>query len=161
MARAVTYAGREGLVVGNALGRGVHGIVVKAFSQSGTGSSAIKVHEREFTYVCERDVYLRLEMNGVKEVLGHHVPQLIDFDDKLWLIRMTIVSRPFVLDFAGAYLDSPPDYPEEVLTQWRQEKREQFEDKWPKVQAVLRGLQRYGVYMADVNPGNVGFVIED
>ena len=30
--------------------------------------------------------------------------------DILWVIEMEIVSPPFVLDFAGAYLDHRPDY---------------------------------------------------
>jgi hypothetical protein len=29
---------------------------------------------------------------------------------------MTIVTRPDVLDFAGAYLDMPPEFSEEVMT---------------------------------------------
>jgi hypothetical protein len=70
---------------------------------------------------------------------------------------MTIVTRPFVLDFAGAYLDEPPDFSEEVLADWRAEKQEQFGSRWPEVQAILRTLQRYGVFLMDANPGNISF----
>ena len=28
---------------------------------------------------------------------------------------MHVIARPFVVDFAGAHLDEPPDYPPEVL----------------------------------------------
>ncbi len=70
---------------------------------------------------------------------------------------MEIVTRPFVLDFADAYLDKPPDYPDEVLAEWRTEKKEQFGDRWPEVELILLSLERYGVYLVDVSPGNVAF----
>jgi hypothetical protein len=47
-------------------------------------------------------------------VLGFNVPQLIGFDDELHVIEMTVVKRPFVLDFAAAYLDVRPEFPEDV-----------------------------------------------
>ena len=52
---------------------------------------------------------------------GLRVPRLLQFDDDLWVIEMTIVSRPFVLDFAGAYLDMPPDFSDEVMADWHAE----------------------------------------
>jgi hypothetical protein len=68
-----------------------------------------------------------------------------------------LVARPFVLDFAGAYLDQAPDFSEEVLADWRAEKQEQFGPRWSDVQAILGLLESYGVFMIDVNPGNVSF----
>lgn len=41
---------------------------------------------------------------------------------------MTVVTRPFVLDFAGAYLDRAPDYNAETIEEWRKEKVEQFDE---------------------------------
>jgi len=38
-----------------------------------------------------------------------------------------------------------------------QEKREQFGDRWPAVQAILRRLQGSGVFLADVTPNNIRF----
>jgi hypothetical protein len=70
---------------------------------------------------------------------------------------MEVVSRPFVLDFAGAYLDKPPDYSDEVLADWRSEKQEQFGERWSDVELILSSLQRYGIYVADVSPSNVSF----
>ena len=81
-------------------------------------------------------------------------------DDRLLIIEMTRVSPPFLLDFGGAYLDDPPEFlPDELARQqWDTEKREQFESNWPKVQAILRELEsRYGIQLADVNPGNIRF----
>ncbi|MFV1969026.1 MAG: hypothetical protein ACC628_26700 [Pirellulaceae bacterium] len=67
---------------------------------------------------------------------------MLQYDDELWVIKMEVVTRPFVLDFAGAYLDKPPDYPEEVLADWRTEKQEQFGDRWPNVELILSSLER-------------------
>lgn len=97
-------------------------------------------------------------MRGMSEMLGFHVPQLIRFDDELRVIEMSIVTRPFVLDFAGAYLDAPPEFPEEIWSDWEAEKREQFEKRWPVVQSVLAALEDLGVHMIDVSPSNIAFV---
>ncbi len=155
--RAEEYCRRKGLILANRLGFGVHGSVFAAINQSDSRRSAVKAHERERFYVRERDIYLRLLENSVTHVHAAEVPQLLGFDDVLWVIEMTIVSRPFVLDFAGAYLDEPPDFSEEVMAEWRAEKEEQFGSRWPEVQSILWALEHYGVFMADVNPGNVSF----
>jgi len=118
----------------------------------------LKIHERLDPYLRERDVYLRLYDHNVERIDGHHVPQLIDFDDDLLAIEMTVVVRPFVLDFGGAYLDRPPDYDEAILKEWQRDKAEQFERHWPAARSILYALERFGIYVADVNPGNIAFV---
>lgn len=159
--RARQYTQRSGLVLGQELGRGVHGIVFVIESQPEKGPmaarSAIKAHRREPDYCRERDVYLRLQEHGLTTIRGCHVPQMLAFDDELWVLEMTVVSRPFVLDFAGAYLDEPPDFSAEVMADWRAEKAEQFGSRWPEVQAILRFLEGRGVFMVDVNVGNISF----
>jgi hypothetical protein len=155
--RAHDYAKRKGVPLGAPLGSGVHGSVFVIASQTEIGRSAIKSHEHEQDYCRERDVYLRLKESGVTEIRGCAVPELLGYADDLWVIEMTVVSRPFVLDFAGAFLDRPPDFSEEVLADWRAEKQEQFGPRWGEVRAVLRELESYGVFLVDVNPGNVSF----
>lgn len=155
--RVQEYAGRKGLVLREWLGAGIHGSVFAAEYQSEGGRSALKGHERRSAYERERDVYLRLREADVTTIRGCHVPALIDHDDELWVIEMTIVSRPFVLDFAGADLDRAPDFSDEVLVDWRAEKQEQFGGRWPEVEAILGTLAAYGIFMLDVNPGNVSF----
>jgi hypothetical protein len=157
IARAEEYCSRKGLILAAQLGFGVHGSVFAAVNQSNGRRSAVKAHERERFYLRERNIYLRLMDQSVTHMRGAQVPQLLGHDDALWVIEMMIVSRPFVLDFAGAYLDFPPDFSEQVLEEWRAEKQEQFGSRWPEVQAILRELEDYGVYMSDVNPGNVSF----
>ncbi len=157
--RAERYCEEHGLFLGRPLGSGVHGSVFAVASQSETGGrSAIKVHERQRDYCRERDVYRRLLERGVTAIRGCTVPEMLACDDQLLVIEMTIVTRPFVLDFAGAYLDSRPDFSPEVLAEWREDKQEQFGPRWPEVQAILRSLEGYGVYLVDVNPGNIAFI---
>jgi hypothetical protein len=159
--RAEAFTRRYGLTVGNRLGAGVHGIVFATESQPENGApeavSAIKVHRHEPDYRRERDVYQRLKELGITSVRGFHVPQLLRHDDQLLVLELSIVTRPFVLDFAGAFLDRAPDFSEEVLADWRAEKKEQFGSRWAEVQAILRALEGMGVYMVDVNPGNIAF----
>lgn len=150
--RARQYAEKSGLEIRAELGFGYDGIVFATSCQS-----AIKALRYRPLYERERDVYLRLQENELSEVLGFIIPRMLHADDELWVIEMEIVSPPFVLDFAGAYLDVPPDYPEEVMQEWRAEKREQFGDRWPIVQGIMREFRQLGIYLADVKPGNIMF----
>ena len=47
-------------------------------------------------------MYQVLRDKGIYRIAGHYVPELIDWDEELLAIEMTMVERPFVLDFAGA-----------------------------------------------------------
>ena len=77
--------------------------------------SAFKVLRFQRLYECERDVYFRLRSQSVVNVAGFAVPQLIHHNDRLRFVETGIVSPPFVLNFAGAYLDLRPDYPDEMM----------------------------------------------
>jgi hypothetical protein len=50
-------------------------------------------------------------------------------DDELLGFEMTVVERPYLLDFAGAYLDTVPQFPDEVWAEWEADKREKFGDR--------------------------------
>jgi hypothetical protein len=155
--RAQQYCQRNGLQLGLQLGHGVHGNVFAAKSEANVDHSAIKIHDRERFYHREREVYRRLSEESITSVSGCAVPEVLRHDDELLAIEMSIVTPPFLLDFAGAYLDQQPDYSEEVIAEWLSEKAEQFGERWPKVQSILRQLERIGIYLADVNPGNIRF----
>ena len=154
---ARAYAAQHRLQLAERLGFGIHGIIFVAEDNSKAGKTAIKAHRSEEPYLRERDVYKRLKAVGITELVGCRVPQLIRTDDNLRVIEMTIVTRPFVLDFAGAWLDAPPSFPEEVWAEWAAEKREQFDVRWPKVQAVLDALVELDIHMIDVSPSNIAF----
>jgi hypothetical protein len=129
-----------------------------AANNSKVGRTAIKVHRESEPYLRERAAYERLKSAGIIEILGFNVPQFVHADDDLYVIEMTIVTRPFVLDFAGAYLDAPPDFSDEIWAEWESAKREQFDVRWPTVQAVLDALETLDIYMVDVSPSNIAFL---
>src|SRR6266496_2779392 len=111
---AQAFASQHELQLAERLGFGIHGIISVAEDKSKAGKTALKVHRSVEPYLREREVYQRLRDTGVSEILGFNVPQLIRFDDELRIIEMSIVTRPFILDFAGAWLDTPPDFPDET-----------------------------------------------
>lgn len=152
LVRANEYAFRYGCTLNQELGFGYDGIVFSTNCQS-----AVKALRFHALFARERDVYERLEEHQVREVLGFEVPRVIRTDEELFVIEMTIASPPFVLDFAGAYLDKPPDYPDDVLEAWLAEKAEQFGERWPEVRRVVASFRKWGVYLADVKPGNIEF----
>jgi len=102
-------------------------------------------------------VYRRLAELGIAEILGFNVPQFISADDELLVIAMTIITRPFVLDFASAYLERPPRFPPDVLVQWEEDKREQFGERWETVLRILAELRALGIHQLDASPSNIGF----
>jgi hypothetical protein len=107
--RAQEHARRHGLTLISQLGHGVHGSVFTAKCQPQPDElplySAVKAHKQEADYRRERDIYLRLQREGITEIRRCHVPELIAYDDDLLIIEMTIVTPPYLLDFAGAFLD--------------------------------------------------------
>jgi len=152
------YASRKGLQVRETLGSGIHGQVQMVQGDAVLGGTALKVYFEEVFFRRELAVYERLKEAGVRELLGFAVPQLIRADDELLALEMTVVERPFILDFAGAYLDQDaPQFDDAVWETWEADKRETFGLHWPEVEAVLTTLKRYGIHMLDVNPGNVAF----
>ncbi|HMD54932.1 MAG TPA: hypothetical protein VKJ65_10320 [Phycisphaerae bacterium] len=151
--RCGIYAAQRGLAITGNLGRGVHGSVY-----SSNTITAIKGHKQPESYRRELDCYNRLMEQNVTEIYGHHVPQLVSYDDDFLVIEITIVTPPFLLDFGGAYLDWPPEFSDEVMEQWASDKQEQFGKRWASVQRILAFLRDvHGIYMLDVNPGNIMF----
>jgi len=104
--------------------------------------------------------YQRLREAGVRKILGFHVPRLFRHDDALRVIEMDVVTRPFVLDFAGAYLGGLPEFSDEAWSMWEAQKHEQFDVRWPKVQEILAALEDFDIHMVDVSPSNIGFAEE-
>ncbi|MEK6262742.1 MAG: hypothetical protein AABP62_29445 [Planctomycetota bacterium] len=153
--RAHRYAAEHHIEIETELGFGFDGIVLSTNRQS-----AIKSFWHEPLYHRERDVYRRLTALHVTEIMGFKIPRLVQTDDLLWIVEMTIVSPPFVLDFAGAALDRRPQYPDDVLAEWQAEKAEQFGERWPTVRLIMSSFVGLGIYLADVKPGNIEFPAE-
>ena len=155
---AVAYAARYELRLSQRLGFGIHGSVHVVEHKIKRDKSAIKSHRTTEFYLRERAVYERLSGAAISDILGFHVPQFIRADDDLQVTEMTIVTRPFVLDFAGAYVGAPPEFSEDIWADWEAEKREQFGARWTAVRAVTSAFEDLGIYLADVSPNNIAFL---
>jgi hypothetical protein len=152
--RAVSYATRRSLEVNEAmrLGYGNDGAIWLTNMQT-----AIKAFARIDNYRIELECYQRLRDATVTSIRGFEVPQLIDFDDELAVIEMSVVKPPFLLDFGKVHLDKRPDFPAESLQEWRDEMKELWESRWPEVRLLLAALERFGIYYLDAKPGNIMF----
>jgi hypothetical protein len=158
--KARLYASRHRITLGDRLGFGIHGIVFSAKREAESAKTAVKIHRDRDPYRREREIYERLADLSVSEICGFHAPELIACDEDLWIIEMTVVSRPFVLDFAGAHLESLPDFAESIWEAWEEEKRDQFGERWTVVRKILDALETHGVFMVDVSPSNIAFLEE-
>jgi hypothetical protein len=65
-----------------------------------------------------------------------------------------------VLDFAAAYLDERRKFSPEIWEQWEADKREQFEERWSQVQAIMEEFEMFGIYLTDVTPNNIAFYVQ-
>ncbi len=139
------------------LGCGIHGSVWVVSDKQIPAPWVVKVLHRSEFYERERDCYRRLQSRGVFNLLGFNVPQLLAQDDLWHAVEMSIVKPPFVLDFAGAWLDKAPEFSVDVWEMWEVEKQEQFEEDWPEARRVLAALANLGIHMVDVHRGNVRF----
>lgn len=150
--KAQQYAASKGLTLLRFLGDGNDG----AAWESGR-NTAIKALERPDSYRREREAYVRLADRGVTDINGFAVPLLIDTDDTLKIVEMTIVFPPCVLDFAKSYVDHSPEFSPEVIADWEEETAELFGNDWPVVEAILAWLRIYGIHYFDARPGNIRF----
>ena len=121
------------------------------------GRYAVKVHQHQEPYRRECAVYRRLMEHAVERVQGFHVPKFIHSNDELMVIEMTIVTQPYVLDFAGAYLDTNPEFSEDIWADWEESRRESFGARWTIVQRVLVEFESLGVFLLDPSPSNIAF----
>ena len=157
IANAEAYAARNGLHLLERLGTGIHGIVFAVDGNAEFGPAALKVHYFTEPYLRERRAYERLKELGVSEIHGFEVPHLLDFDDESLALKMTIVMPPFVLDFAAAYMDSAPEFSDEIWQEWTRRNEEQFGPDWPMARMILAKLRVLGIDMHDPSPANIRF----
>jgi hypothetical protein len=147
------YCARRNLQILRVLGAGKDGTVFQT-----SRLSAVKAHEREESYLSEREVYFRLRELELFEICALSIPILINHDDELRVLEMTVVNPPYILDFASAWLDKPPDFSREVINEWHDRLRESFGPRFPDIMSVLETLaNEAGVFMLDIHPHNVKF----
>jgi hypothetical protein len=147
-----------------------HEIILDASAQRRAGldgavffstTSAVKGFYQDRQFQLELACYKRLKhRNAPEQICGFWVPQMIDFDRRLRVIEMQLVTPPYCVDFGKAYVDHTPDYFQHYSTG---EMRELFgEDRAKQVMKLLRELSmKYGINYADANPKNITFGDED
>jgi hypothetical protein len=157
IANAEAYAARHQLRLIERLGFGIHGIVYLVEGNSELGTAVLKAHFGREAYRRELSIYERLAELGVTHIRGFEVPCLLGSDDESWVLKITVVMPPYVLDFAGAYLDFPPKFSDEIWEEWIRKNEEQFGADWPMAQVILGDLEDVGIHMLDPSPSNIRF----
>jgi hypothetical protein len=157
IANAEAYAARNQLQLIERAGSGIHGIVFFVAGKTGLGTAVIKAHLSDEAYRREQDVYRRVMQLEITQIRGFEVPALLDADDALRILKLTLVMPPFLLDFASAHLNRAPEFSQEIWDDWQEKNREQFGDDWPMAQMILAELEGMGIYMLDPSPSNIRF----
>ena len=100
LARAKLFAERCGKTIKEQLGAGQDGVVlstgVDGIDVVENIQTAIKSFKHQSLFQRERDVYLRLSENNVGKLAGFAVPNLLSYDNDLWIVEMEVVRPPFV-----------------------------------------------------------------
>src|SRR2546429_246191 len=102
--RLTQYCQRHNITHMTLLGQGEDGSVWET-----SRHSAPKIHLTKESYSPELKAYIRLRQRIINWIAGFSVPVLLNSDDELLALEMTIVSPPYLLDFASAHLDAPLD----------------------------------------------------
>jgi hypothetical protein len=107
-----------------------------------SAGSAVKILALQKNYSDELTAYQRLRAESVDEINGFAIPKLLDSHDGLLAIEMSVVQRPFLLDFGKIYLDRPPPYwaDAQLMQNAHAEWRELFGERWPKVSAARQSF---------------------
>ena len=154
--RTLQYAKKYQIQLRSPLGsgRGQDGFVLKTDS-----ISAVKFFDSSERFERELEVYLILREMGIRQIAGHWVPLFIRSDEELKAIEMSIVDRPFLLDFAGAKQEyEVPDFEEHVMEEHYAHLQELFGDRWTDALHVADAFrQQTGFVLLDIHPGNIAF----
>ncbi|MFO0866506.1 MAG: hypothetical protein U0744_17985 [Gemmataceae bacterium] len=118
---------------------------------------AIKVHDRFDAYVRERGVYLRLRELGIDFICGSAVTPLLEYDDDLQAICMTMVHRPYILDFGDAFLGEPPEFSEDTMAERWAGRKNNVGDAFRTSPVFCNRSRSFGFTVLDVNPNNISW----
>ncbi|HZK80043.1 MAG TPA: hypothetical protein VFC46_03230 [Humisphaera sp.] len=121
--------------------------------------TAVKFFDRTDRFHRELEVYEVLREREIHDIAGHRAPRLIASDEELRAIEMTIVGRPFVLDFAGAKApDEIPDFEPHVMDEHMEHLQELFGERWADALHVAEMFRlATGFVLLDIHPGNIAF----
>lgn len=131
-------------------GWGLHGYVWQT-----TQDGILKVFFQQSSFRQELAVYLRLQARQVDRLQGFQIPILLNYDKDLFILELSYVRPPFVLDFADATLDTPPLELDVDSAEWISEKRSVYGQRWPDVSRLLDALRHLGIFYTDVHSENI------
>jgi len=154
---AESYAWQHGFEILGTLGDGTQGMVWRVRDKGKLHQRALKIHTSSMPYHTEVEVYERLR--SIPKLEGFNVPVILWHDDRWRAIEMGIVEPPYILDFAQACLDLPPDFSTEVWDDTLRKWRKAYGDDWPRVQRLLRALEGLGIYYLDVHRRNIALAM--
>ena len=143
-----SYIGTTGPVT--QLGAGMGGVVYL----SPLGTSAIKVYHRAESFNTELHAYEILRDVGITSIMGLTVPEVIAANADLWVLEMTVVKPPFLLDFAGVRF-TEPDFQDDALQGWYERIDDFFGPNAWFVYNVYNALAMHEVFYMDFKPGNI------
>jgi hypothetical protein len=153
LVRATQYTRRRKIERLDELGHGKDGHVWRTNRRS-----ALKIHEQDASYRVERNAYMRLRDFEVTNVAGFALPELVEYDDELLAIEMTVVSAPYILDFASAIFDFPPDLIEDEGHTFEDLVRYRFGEQADEILSLHDELAvRAGIFLMDPHPHNIKF----
>jgi hypothetical protein len=153
--RAKLYADRNGTEIIRTveLGHGMDGSV-----WASKRDSAIKAIRMSKNYADELEAYRRLQAANIHELCGFAVPRLIGSDAELRVIEMSIVQKPYALDFGKVYFDGAQRqaFEDRELRRERSAARSRYGTEWSRVAALLHVLESsFGIYYVDPRPTNI------
>lgn len=101
---------------------------------------------------------MRLRARKIDVIAGFEIPLLYAVDDDFLAIEMSIVKPPYLLDFASAKLDSPPDLIEDEGHSLADLVFERFGERAAEIFYLRQQLEQHaGIYLIDIHPHNIKF----
>ncbi len=133
--RRDAFCQQRGIGIAELRGYGIDGFVWQT-----SEDNILKVFRYESEFQNEVVVYQRLQSHQLDMLQGFQIPALIHYDKNLFVLELSYVKPPYILDFAAATLDQPsPGFGAEDPT-WISEKQRLFGSHWPEVVRLLDAL---------------------
>ena len=118
-----------------------------------TRETILKVHRYKERFQKELATYRRLAERNITRLKGFQLPQMVDYDEELNILELSIVSPPYILDFVEIGLGKMPGNFD--LDRIEAQQSKQFGNDWQDVRRLLEALMQIGIYYDDVHNKNI------
>jgi hypothetical protein len=147
---------RDGYCDARGIGvEGLRGYGFDGFVWQTTVDTIVKVFRHDGDFQRELAVYQRLQIHQIEQLQGFHIPILLHYDVDLFVLELSFVRPPYILDFAAATLDVPPPGFDTEDQDWIAEKHRVFGSHWPAIVRLLDALRHVGIHYCDVHRENI------